>query len=83
MAWMAARCAGVLEPERTKDLDRTRPDLQPGADLCELAGTLVEHDVNAATAQRQRSGEPANAGPNDADARRTFGQSSGHKQPHD
>ena len=49
------------EPERADDLDAVGPDLKPGPDLFELAGTLVDLDLEAALMQRNGGGEPADA----------------------
>ena len=44
----------VLEAERTQHLDAVRADLQPGADFAELLRALIERNLDAALAQRDR-----------------------------
>ena len=52
-----------LDAERAQHLDGVGPELDAGADLAELAGALVDIDLDAALAQRAGRRKPAEARP--------------------
>ena len=63
-----ARSELRTEPQLLKEASRVGRQRHRSADLAQLGGLLVDVDLEAVLAQRDRKGQPTNATTNDCDA---------------